>query len=63
MKVTEQCGISASKGNQIIRLIRRNIAYKDNTLIIPLHKGIILLHLEYCMQAWVPYCKKDITGD
>ena len=24
MKVSEQCGIAASKGNQILRLIRRN---------------------------------------
>ena len=28
MKVSEQCGISASKGNQILGLIRRNITYK-----------------------------------
>ena len=25
MKVSEQCGIAASKGNQIIGLIRRNV--------------------------------------
>ena len=25
----EQCGIAASKGNQILRLIRRNITYKE----------------------------------
>ena len=29
MKVSEQCGIAASKGNQILRLIRRNITYQD----------------------------------
>ena len=29
MKVSEQCGITASKGNQIIGLIRRNITYKE----------------------------------
>ena len=29
MKVSEQCGIAASKGNQIMGLIRRNITYKD----------------------------------
>ena len=28
MKVSEQCGIAASKGNQIIGLIKRNITYK-----------------------------------
>ena len=30
MKVSEQCGITAAKGNQILRLIRRNIVYKEN---------------------------------
>ena len=28
MKVSEQCGITAAKGNQILGLIRRNIVYK-----------------------------------
>ena len=39
MKVSEQCGIAASKGNQILGLIRRNITYKGKKLIIPLYKG------------------------
>ena len=51
MKVSEQCGIAASKGNRIIGLIRRNITYKDKMLIIPLYKTIGRLHLEYCIQA------------
>ena len=29
MNVSEQCDIAASKGNQIIGLIRRNITYKE----------------------------------
>ena len=60
MKVSEQCGIATSKGNQILELIRRNIPYKDKKLIIPLYKTIVKLHLEYCIQAWIPYRKKDI---
>ena len=59
MNVSEQCGIAASKGNQILGLIRRNIAYKDKKLIIPLYKPIVKPHLEYCIQAWRQYCKKD----
>ena len=29
MTVSEQCGIAASKGNQILWLIRRTITYKE----------------------------------
>ena len=60
MKVLEQCGIAASKGNQILGLIRRNITHKEKKLIIPLYNAIIRPHLEYCVQAWRPYRKKDI---
>ena len=31
MKISEQRGIAASKGNTIIGLIRRNITYKEKT--------------------------------
>ena len=31
MKVSEQCGIAASKGNQILGMIRRNITYKEKS--------------------------------
>ena len=60
MKVSEQCGIAASKGNKIIGLIRRTIIYKEKQLIVPLYKTIVRSHLEYCIQAWRPYRKKDI---
>ena len=49
MKVSEQCRIAASKGNQILRLIRRP---KEKQLIVPLYKAIVRPHLEYCIQAW-----------
>ena len=60
MKVSEQCAIAAAKGNQILGLIRRNIVYKEKELIMPLYKTIVRPHLEYCIQAWRPYRKKDI---
>ena len=59
MKVSEQCGIVASKDNKILGLIRRNITYKEKRLIIPLYKAIVRPHLEYCIQAWIPYRKKN----
>ena len=60
MKVSEQCGIAALKGNQILVLIRRSITYKEKQLIVPLYKAVVRPHLEYCIQAWRPYRKKDI---
>ena len=60
MKISEQCGIAASKGYQILGLIRRTITYKEKQLILPMYKAIVRPHLEYCIQAWRPYRKKDI---
>ena len=59
MKVSEQCRIAAFKGNQVLGMIRRNITYKEKSLIVPLYKAIVR-HLQYCIQAWNPHLKKDI---
>ena len=61
MKVSEQCGIAVRKGNQILGLIRRNIAYRDKRLIIPLYISLVRSHLEYCIQAWRPHTRKYIA--
>ena len=60
MKISEQCGIAAANGMQILGLIRRNIVYKEKELIIPLYKTIVRPHLKYCIHSWKPYSKKDI---
>ena len=59
-KVSEQCGIATSKGNQILGIIRITITYKEKQLIVLLYKAIVRPHLEYCIQARRPYRKKDI---
>ena len=46
MKISEQCGIAASKGNQIIALIKRNIVYKEKDLIIRIYNSIVSPHLK-----------------
>ena len=56
MKVSEQCRITASKGNQVLGMIRRNITHKEKSL----YKAIVRPHLEYRIQAWSPYLRKDI---
>ena len=51
MKVSEQYGITAAKGNQIVELVNGNIVYKGKYLIIPLYKTIVKPHLEYCIHG------------
>ena len=41
-------------------MIRRNITYKEKSVIVPLHKAIVRHLLEYCIEAWSPYLRKDI---
>ena len=41
-------------------MIKRNITYKENSLIVPLYKAIVRAHLEYCIQAWSPYPRKEL---
>ena len=60
MKVSEQCRIAASNGNQFLGMNLRKITYKENSLIVPLYKALVRPHLEYCIQAWSPYVRKDI---
>ena len=59
-KVSEQCRIAASNGNQVLGMIRRNITYKEKSLIVPMYKAIVRHHLEYCIQAWSPCLRRDI---
>ena len=58
--VSEQCRIAASKGNLVIGMIRRNIACKDKSFIIPLNNAIVIPQLQYCIREWSPYLRKYI---
>lgn len=57
---SEQCSVAAKKGNQILGILKRNFSYIDKDIFLRLYKGIVRPHLEYCIQAWNPYMKKNI---
>ena len=59
-KVTEQCVMAAKKANVALGLIKRNIHCKSKDVIVRLYKALVRPKLEYCVQAWCPYLKKDI---
>ena len=41
-------------------MFKRNIKCKNAAIIMRLYKSIVRPRLEYCIQAWSPYHKKDI---
>ena len=45
-KVSEQCRIAASKGNQVLGLVRRTITFNEKQLIVPLYKAILFSSME-----------------
>ena len=60
LKPSRQCAEAAKKGNRILGLMKRTIVSRDKDIITRLYKTLVRPHLEYCVQAWNPFLKKDI---
>jgi hypothetical protein len=61
LSVSRQCAEAAKKGNRAVGQIKRTISNKSKDIVVPLYKSLVRPHLEYCVQAWSPYLKKDIA--
>jgi len=61
-KFTEQCNKSAKKAMRILGMIKRNFKNLDCQSLRMLYCTYVRPHIEYCIQAWSPYFKKDIDA-
>ena len=52
--------MAAKKSNCVLGMIKRNMKCKNTAIIMRLYKSLVRPRLEYCIQAWSPYHKKDI---
>ena len=52
--------MAAKKANCVLGMIKRNIKCKNAAIIVGLYKPLVRPRLEYCIQAWSPYHKKNI---
>ena len=61
MKFSEHCNEVAKQANSILGLISRTINNKNKDVIVKLYKALVRPKLDYCVQVWSPYLKKDIN--
>ena len=60
-KFSEHVQESSKKANQILGLIFRKVSTKSRKTILPLYQALVRPHLEYAVQFWCPFLKKDIN--
>ena len=60
MKPSLNCAKAAHKATTALGIIKRTFDYIDVKGFNKIYKGYIRPHLEYCIQAWRPYLRKDI---
>ena len=46
--------------NKLIGFIGRSFEFRTEEIILNLYNSLVRPHLEYCVQCWSPYYKKDI---
>lgn len=60
-KPTAQSAAANQKANRALHQLRRAVSSREPEVVVPLYKVFVRPHLEYCVQAWSPYLKKDIN--
>jgi hypothetical protein len=61
-KFSEQCRTVVKSANCTLGLIRRNITCKSKNIKVRLYKALVRPKLEFCVQAWRPFLRKDIEN-
>jgi hypothetical protein len=60
LKFSKQIAVCVKNANRVLGFINRHFEYKSRSIILPLYKALVRPHLEYNVQLWSPFLKKDI---
>ena len=60
LKPSRQCTEAIKKANKLVGFIGRAFEFKSEDIILTLYNSLVRPHLEYCVQFWSPYYRKDI---
>jgi len=53
-------GSTASRANRVLGMVRRQFKALDKESFLIIYEGSVRPHLEYAIQAWSPYLRRDI---
>ena len=59
LKVDKQCAKAAKTANSVLDMIRIFFINKGVDIILPLYKSLVRPQLDYCVQAWNQFLRKD----
>ena len=60
LKPGKQCTEVLKTANKLVGFIGRTFEFKSEKVILSLYNSLVRPHLEYCVQFWSPYYRKDI---
>ena len=60
LKWSNQVNYAANKANQVLGSIKKTIKFQNKESLSRLYKAFVRPHLEYAVQVWNPYLKKDV---
>ena len=61
LKSSKHCSSAAKKANRMLEMISRTVSYKTKFNVLKLYNAFVRPHLEYAVQFWSPYLRKDIN--
>ena len=60
LKPSAQAARAAAAANSMLGRIKQTFTYLDDMTVPALYKALVCTHMEYAIQTWSPYFKKDI---